>query len=205
MSRKSNADQAKPEAVNAAPAVAAEDDFLSCIRLDQSYTEGTFGVRKPLMTVPIRKPLKTDFFRVHPDHFLDVADVELREENEHYFAAPHVAQVIAEFTTPVRLRFCVTRQGTAFLWPVKLITGGERRTDAWRRSAADAAKLAEAKWIRIAADMNLGAYQAFEAIADLGEPRWPAEPWIEVLKVALRDRLIESEDHSVVRQLLGQA
>jgi hypothetical protein len=51
----------------------------------------------------------------------------------------------------------------------------------------------------------LGAYQAYEAIADLGDPKWPVEPWATVVKVALRDRMIDSEDHAVIRELLGQA
>jgi hypothetical protein len=58
--------------------------------------------------------------------------------------------------------------------------------------------------VRIAADMHLGAYQPFEAVADLGDPKWPSESWIEVVKIALRDRRIDSEDHAVVRQLHGR-
>ena len=104
----------------------------------------------------------------------------------------------------MRLRYCVTRQGTAFLWPVKL-PKDDRRADAWRQSALDAAALAERKWIRIVPDMNLGAYQPFEAVAELGEPKWPVEPWSAVVKVALRDRVIDSEEHAVVRDLLGLA
>ena len=42
-------------------------------------------------------------------------------------------------------------------------------------------------------------------LADLGEPKWPEESWPEVMKVALRDRLIDSTDHAVVRELLGQS
>ena len=58
--------------------------------------------------------------------------------------------------------------------------------------------------MRIAADMHLGAYQPFVAVADLGDPKWPSESWTDVVKIALRDRRIDSEDHAVIRQLLGQ-
>lgn len=186
------------------PDTAAEDDFLVGLRIDQSYTDGAVGVRKPLMTVPVRKPAKTDFFRVHPEHSLDCFVVELKAEREHYFVFPAIAPIISEFIEPVRLRYCVTRQGVAFLWPVKL-PKDDRRADAWRKSALDAAALAEKRWVRVVPDMNLGAYQPFEAVADLGDPRWPVESWTAVVKVALRDRVIDTEDHAVIRDLLGQA
>ena len=186
------------------PVIDAEDDFLAGLRIDQSYTDGAVGVRKPLMTVPVKKPAKSDFFRVHPEHHLDCYVVELKAEREHYFVRPSVAPVVSEFVEAVRLRYCVTRQGTAFLWPVKL-PKDDRRADAWRQSALDAAALAEKKWIRIVPDMNLGAYQPFEAVAELGDPKWPAEAWAAVVKVALRDRVIDSEEHAVVRDLLGLA
>ena len=189
---------------NTAQAIAEEDDFLASLRLDQSYSEAAVGVRKVLGTVPVRKPGKTDFFRVHPSHSLDCFCVELKEEREVYFVTPALAPVVAEFCVPVRLRLCVTRLGTPSLWPIKL-PKEDRRVDEWRRSAAEAAHLAEKKWIRLTADMHLGAYQTFEAVADLGEPKWPTESWAEVLKVALRDRRIDSEDHAVIRQLLGHA
>jgi hypothetical protein len=181
-----------------------EDDFLASLRLDQSYTEAAVGVRKVLGTVRVQKPNKTDFFRVHPSHSLDCFAVELKEEREVYFITPALAQLVAEFCEPVRLRLYVIRQGTAFLWPIKL-PKEDRRVDEWRKSAAEAAHLAESRWIRLAADMHLGAYQTFEAVADLGDPKWPAESWTEVVKIALRNRRIDSEDHAVIRQLLGHA
>ena len=181
-----------------------DDDFFASLRLDQSYSEAAVGVRKVLGTVPVRKPVKTDFFRVHPSYLLDCFCVELKEEREIFFVTPALAPLVAEFCEPVRLRLCVTRQGTPFLWPIKL-PKEDRRVDEWRRSAAEAAHLAESRWIRLAADMHLGAYQTFEAVADLGDPKWPVEPWVEVVKVALRDRRIDGEDHAVIRQLLGHA
>ena len=135
---------------------ATEDDFLTSLRIDQSYTEAAVGVRKVLGTVPVRKPGKTDFFRVHPSHSLDCFAIELKEEREVYFITPALAPLVVEFCEPVRLRLCVTRQGTAFLWPIKL-PKEDRRVDEWRKSAAEAAHLAEAKWIRLAGDMHLGA------------------------------------------------
>ena len=38
----------------------------SSLRLDQSFADGE-GVKKLLLTVPVRKPNRQDFVRVHPD------------------------------------------------------------------------------------------------------------------------------------------
>lgn len=55
-------------------------------------------------------------------------------------------------------------------WPVRIPKGG--RGNAWHRSALDAASLAQAGWVRVAANMSLGAYEV-EATAELPEPEWP--------------------------------
>lgn len=188
---------------DANPAEQPEDNFLAGLRIDQSYSEAAVGVRKVLLTVPVRKPNRDEFIRVHVEHLVDLYMVELKTEREIYFAKHDVAQLLSEFVEPVRLRLCVSRQGVAFLWPIKL-PKDDRRADSWRTSAAEAAGLAERQWIRLSADMHLGAYQTFAAVADLGEPRWPTEPWAEVLRIALRDRIIDAEDHAVARQVLGR-
>jgi hypothetical protein len=181
-----------------------EDEFLTSLRINQSFTDATYGARKLLMTVPVRKPMKTEFFRVHHEHWIDCHLVELRQERELYFALPEVAPLIAEFVEPVRLRLCITRQGTPFLWPLRL-PKDDRRGNTWHQSALEAAALAEKNWVRIVADMGLGAYQPFVADKDLGDPKWPEEPWADIVKIALKKSVIDSEDHPVVQQLLGRA
>jgi hypothetical protein len=181
----------------------AEDDLLAALRIDQTYSPELVGVRKPLLTVPIRKPAKTDFVRVHQGHMLDCFSLEIKTEREHYFVVPALAPILAEFVEPTRLRLSVTRQGTVFLWPIKL-PRDDRRPDRWRTSAAEAASLAETQWTRVSSDMQLGAYQPFVAANDLGDPKWPEEPWASIVHVALRDKLIESEQHPVVRELQGK-
>ena len=73
----------------------------------------------------------------------------------------------------------------------------------WHRSAAEAAELAMHRWVRLSANMALGAYEIFEAIGNLPEPIWPELPFSEILRIAFRDRMIESLDHPVVQRLRG--
>ncbi len=71
-------------------------------------------------------------------------------------------------------------------------------------SLAAAATLAEDNWIRIAADMRAGAYTVIKAGGNLGEPRWPEESFEQLLEIAFRGNIIDSKDHPLIRQLLGE-
>ena len=59
------------------------------LRLDQNFAE-TVGVKKLLTTVPVRKPKRQDFIRVHPDptyRLTPAAIIELQEDREVYLGA----------------------------------------------------------------------------------------------------------------------
>ena len=51
----------------------------------------------------------------------------------------------------------INRQGVLFLWPIRL-PGADGKLDDWSRSAMDAADEAKSRWVRITANMSLGAY-----------------------------------------------
>ena len=176
------------------------------LRLSQNFTE-TVGVKKLLTAVPVRKPNKQEFVRVHPDpeyRLTPAAIVELKDDREVYLVTPAMAtELPGEFTT-VTLFTAINRQGVLHLWPVKL-PGPDGRQMEWHRSAAEAAELAMHKWVRVSANMSLGAYEIFQATADLPEPSWPDLTFDEILKIAFRDHVIDREDHPVVRRLRGAA
>src|SRR5262245_50358416 len=136
----------------------------AALRLDQSYAD-TVGVKKLLTTVPVRKPNRQDFVRVHPEpkyRLTPAAIIEVKEDREVYLVTPDMAQALpGEFAT-VTLFTTITRQGTLHIWPVKLPTP-EGRQNEWHRSAAEGAERAMKKWVRVTASMSLGAYEIFEA------------------------------------------
>jgi hypothetical protein len=179
-------------------------DNLSALRLDQSYAD-TVGVKKLLTTVPVRKPNRQDFVRVHPDpsyRLTPAAIIEVKEDRETYLVTPDMAQALAgEFAT-VTLFTTINRQGTLHLWPVKL-PNPEGRHNEWHRSAAEGAERAQKKWVRVTASMSLGAYEIFESSADLPEPVWPDFSFQEILKIAFRDRIVDRADHPLVQRLQG--
>jgi len=177
---------------------------LSALRLDQSYTD-TVGVKKLLTTVPVRKPGRQEFVRVHPNpkyRLTPAAIIEVKEDREVYLVTPSMAQSLpGEFST-ASLYLTITRQGVVLLWPVKL-PGPDGKHNEWHRSAAEAAERAMGKWVRVTSSMSLGAYEMFEASADLPDPVWPDISFEEILKIAFGDRLVDSPDHPLVQRLRG--
>ena len=89
------------------------------------------------------------------------------------------------------------------LWPVRLPDEAGRLDD-WNTAAHEAAKRAETHWVRVAANMALGAYDIFEAVGQFPEPVWPDLPFERLLEIGFRDRFIDSLDHPVLRRLRGE-
>jgi hypothetical protein len=175
------------------------------LRLDQSFVE-TSGVKKLLTTVPVRKPNNQDFVRVHPDeaYRLTAAIIELKDDREVYLVLPHVAHQLPGECSPVVLYTAINRQGATFLWPVKL-PRPDGKVNEWHRSAAEAAARSMKCWLRVKADMALGAYAMFEASSTIPEPIWPTATLRELLKIGFRDRLVDSLDHPVIKRLRGES
>jgi len=178
----------------------------AALRLDQSYAD-TAGVKKLLTTVPVGKPNGQDFVRVHPDaayRLTPAAIIEIKEDREVYLVMPEIAQELPGEFKIVTLYTTINRQGVLRLWPVPL-PGADGKHNEWHRSAAEAAERAMHRWVRVTANMALGAYEIREAQGDLSEPDWPRVSFSEILQVAFRDRIVDRADHPLVRRLRGIA
>jgi hypothetical protein len=178
----------------------------AALRLSQDFA-ADLGVKKALLTLPVRKPDKAWFVRVHPseDYRLQTAVVELKEERETYLVAPTLwSELSTEATfSPRLLCTAVNRQNVLFLWPIRL-PGADGKLDDWNKSALQAAQLAEKKWVRVTANMSLGAYDAYQATGPIPEPKWPEQPFAELLRLGFKDRYIDRQDHPVLRRLRGE-
>ena len=182
-----------------------EDLFdLKKLTLSQDFAE-IVGVKKKIITVPVRKPHRQSFVRVHPDESwrLETAVLEVKEERETYLVDPAIWSELPGEIVPKVLFTAINRQGVVFLWPVRL-PGEDGRHDAWNRSALEAAHLATKQWVRVSANMSLGAYEVFEATGNLPEPIWPDISFKELLEIAFRDKFIQSLEHPVIRSLQGE-
>jgi len=175
------------------------------LRLTQDYAATAFG-KAVNVVVPIAKPPKSAFVRVRPgDQFstiFNLLDATKLGGDSMYAVGPDVAPLIADQTRLTQLRLAVTSQAVPYLVPTPL-AGPDGRQNPWHLSLARAMEMAETHWIRISANMQRGGYDVFEAIGQLPAPQWPAESFEELLEIAFRGRLITSEDHPLVQQLLG--
>src|SRR5690606_13572376 len=116
------------------------------------------GVKKALLTVPVRKPSKEWYVRVHPDeaYRLTTAVIELKEDDRDvYLVAPNLREELATESTlrPVFIFTAVNRQGNLFLWPVP-VPNPEGRKNEWNRTLLEAAQMAQTQWVRVAANMS---------------------------------------------------
>jgi hypothetical protein len=185
---------------------AGPDPFdVDSLRISQDFS-AALGVKKALLTVPVRKPSKEWFVRTHPDetYRLQTAVIELKEDREVYLVAPQLWPELAGESTfsPRALFTAMNRQGVLFLWPVRL-PGSDGKLDEWSRTALEGAELARKQWVRVQANMSLGAYDVAYA-ENLPDPIWPDMPFKDLLRIAFRDRFISSLDHPVLRRLRGE-
>lgn len=210
---KTNGRDLEPKVLPAAPILAADgnatplpDDSFDPkrLRLSQDFA-AELGVKKILLTVPVKKPDKQTFYRIHPDpaYYVETAVLEIKEDRETYLVDPGLRVELSTEIVFKVLFTAITKQGVLSLLPVRL-PGTDGRLDEWNRSLMEAVERAKRKWIRISANMHLGAYEVFEATANLPDPEWPQLSFKEILRLAFKDRFINTPDHPVIRKLRGE-
>jgi len=178
---------------------------LASLRLNPSFVE-TAGVKKLLTTVPARRPSPQDFIRVHPapEYRENFALIDLKDDREDYLVRPEILPELLGEVVYKTIFTAINRQGVVFLWPVRLPSPDDRKS-AWPRSAREAAEMAMEKWLRLQANLNLGAYEITVAAGEMADPVWPELSFQELVRIAYRDRMITSLDHAVVKRLRGLA
>ncbi len=177
---------------------------LNTLRLPANYG-ATLGVKKLLTNIPVTKPKKAQFFRVHAadDMTFNAMILEQKESRETYVVLPDVAQHLSELVRPVQIHAAIDRQNNVLLIPVPL-PGEDGTRNPWHESLAQAVDLAKSKWLRISANMHTGGYDVFQAEASLPDPEWPEHTMDDLIQVAFRGKIITSLEHAVVQSLLGR-
>ena len=197
-------DAADTETLGLAETMALDPFDPEALRLSQDFAQ-LADVKPILATVPVRKPGRHDYVRTHPssDYQLTTAILQLKEENEDYLVAPKIRHELFGEVVPVTLYTTINRQGVVSLWPCR-IPDETGQSNAWWDSAFQAAEMAREKWVRITSDKSLGAYRIYVAGGQLPEPEWPKESLGELLKIAFKNRYIDSIDHPVLKRLRGE-
>ncbi len=173
-------------------------------RLSQDF-ESMAGVRKEIVTIPVRKPDRQSFIQVHPgeEWRMNALILELKEDRENYLVLPHLLEALPEEFIPKHLFTCQTRQGVPFLWPVRM-PGRDGRLDQWNQSALLIINEYSGQWIRVVPNMGLGGYEVIVPNNEFPPPHWPPEGFQSLLRKAFRGKIIENLDHSVLKRLRGE-
>jgi hypothetical protein len=160
-------------------------------------------VERILSRIPVGRPSKESFFRIHPDYALDALVLEVREEGEVLLVDPALYGALADEKCVSKriLRLGITRQRNLFVYPVRPPQEGRR--DDWAITAIDAVNRAEREWIRMQADMNRGGYKLSRALVT-DEPVWPDLEFGELLRIAFNNAVVDTLDHPTLKRLRGE-
>ena len=161
-------------------------------------TSLNLGVKKVLTVVRCRKPRRQEFVRVRPgeEWRLETASLRTRATRETIWSIPGLWAELSGEIIPVCFFLAINRQAT-FLWPGKLPGPDGRRirgtSPPWLR------RLAERRWIRLAANMPSGLYDIFRGGGELSEPEWPELTFPRDPAVVVQGSVHRCEDHPVLR------
>ena len=150
----------------------------------------------------LSRPPNTQFFRTRKElsGVIYTLDTDYDGERTVYLVAPNVAAQLPDESAikPKRAVTCITREGGLHVW---LISSGG--TDTWTQSANKATDLAQSKWVRATSSRSLGEYRCVTAEAIQEEPKWPEETFLQTLSRAFDGRVIDTLNHSIIKQLKG--
>ena len=156
-----------------------ETDVLTLLRVSQDFAAKA-GSKKVITTVPIRNPKRGEFLRVHPT-MEPMLVYTLVDEQETFVATASIAINFPGDMIPKLLAPTISRQGTLFLWALR-IPGEDGRINNWHASAKE----------------------VYEAVGAIPDPEWPSLSMDEIVRIAVKGRVIDSLDHPVLQKLRGE-
>ncbi len=174
-------------------------DSLEGLRLDQDYIEQT-GIKKEISIIRARKPHRQEFIRTHPEWCLETMMFIDQDERSHYLVNPALYGLLEGELVPKVLYPYISTRRVLKLWPIRL-PDAEGKLDDWNRSALEAAKLAKEKWVRVASNRALGAYEVFFPLGTVDGPEWPGIDLQTIIDVAFKDLRIDDETHPLIKGL----
>ena len=152
----------------------------------------------------MRKPSKSEFFRVHPDPDFAIDTLLLEHEKDFFLVMPHMRDAVLTDAKPYLIYTVMNRVGVLSLWPVRIQGEDDHKSNGWWDSAHEIAGIAKKQWVRCSSNMSLAAYEATVAQIALPEPEWPEKSMAEILELAFKSQVIDSPDSQVLRILQGR-
>jgi hypothetical protein len=185
---------------------------LEKLRITQDFDD--ISVETVYTYIPLRKPSKTEFFRVNPSEdsrgtflFLKHKDSTTKSEDL-YLIVPELVSQIADIpdVSSYLVVTAVSRpDNTPFLWPVRLPKKTSFGPDTWAISAQVILKKAEETWLRKEFKTGVQGHMATLSKADWPEPEFPDLSFKEMLTKAIPEQMIiKDQRHTVIRKIRGE-
>ncbi len=184
-------------------------DFDS-VKLSPTFVAGMM-VEKLITTIPIRKPNAYEFFRIRDDSewTFSLYLLDLNEgDEEKYIVAPELISDVMDIgrLKPVMIYTLITHTHKIFFLSDVPLPDQDGKDNGYNRTRRESYAIGTKKWVRIKANKALGAYEISLAKGELPEPKWPKEPKTikDALNIAFKNKIIDSIDHPVLKQLRGE-
>lgn len=176
------------------------------LKLSQNF-EALSPTKHLRTTIKVDKPSKEAFVRVSTDpaYWADAHIIELTEpRQETYWVVPALIGALQGEKCFIRVKLAlgVDRNGTPFIWRIKL-PSADGRKQPWVDSMLQILERAKTEWVRVYWSDATKAYEARIAEGN-SAPQWPTETFSELLRIAFKDRVIDRLDHPVIKELYGR-
>ena len=179
--------------------------LLEELRLPDDFNQPAIGIKKPLKPT-FGKLSKHRFSRVNPSpQYKYPAVLVIDNENieEAYLALPALCPLLGSLAKPKIIRLAVDNAGTPRLI-AEPIPGPDGRINSWHESTIRAIQAAEETWVRIESNPDASQYVVICAKDEMGTPKWPKQTMDDLVLDCFKDRIIQSEDHPLIRRLEGR-
>jgi hypothetical protein len=207
MGKKLEGEQQKDESTEPTPKKEAKEDIqLSGFNLDEFKAkplDPRAQRKKTILTMPVGKPSKQHFFRVHKKLEYPAYVLDWEDERISYLITPQIAELIPNQVKYKILYVAIYETGSPFLLSV-IQPDSEGRWNNWHQSLSEAVTLAKKQWIRLEADLTTQGYNIIHAIGDYGAPEWPNMTIEQYLAIAFKNTQIKDENHPRIKELFGQ-
>ena len=156
----------QPKRVSKFAALALSQDFAASVGAVQTLTK-----------VPVKRPHKQDWWRVHPseDYRSHFGLIDFKEDECVYAVMPELHPELGDIIEPFTLFTAINRQKVLSLMPVRLAGLDGKEHDAWKSLRAAAAK-ATKSWVQVQWSKPLGAYEMRVSTYYTDDPDWTERP-----------------------------
>jgi hypothetical protein len=120
----------------------------------------------------------------------------------HYVVEPDIVPEITSDLIPKLLVPYATRQGSVGLWSIRL-PDESGHIDTFNESALVIVEQYAGQWIRVLTNQETRSYEVLECTVEVPLPKFPEGGMRYLFNIAFRNRVIQTLEHPVLKELRG--